>query len=518
MQARSLATLFVSAFLLTALLSPPALCQVSVLTQHGDNARTGANIAETVLTPANVKVATFGKLFTRTLDANVNGQVLYVPNLTIGGAAHNVIFAYTSNNSNGSPSSLYAFDADSPTASAPLWRHQFPASAGWTTCTPVIDAAGGTIYVLSKSTDDNGPTLLHALNLFTGAEKAGSPVTVAASVAGTGDGSVSGTVSFATSHANDRPGLLLLGGVVYISFAHNSDSFPYHGWVLGYRYSGTGFTRTATFCTAPNGGLAGIWMAGQGLAADASGNIYCTVGNGTFDANTGGTSYGMSVLKLTTPNLTVADWFAPFDELSNSNADADLGSCGIAAIPGTNRIFTGSTKFGSTFLLDSTNLGHFTSGGPDKVVQRFNGISNGNVSVNPVCWDTGSFKYVYVWPTGLPIRQFRYDPAVSKFNPGYIFVRSPAAIAAGGSLVVSANGGTNGILWAVGKNSVIHALNAADVSKGDYWNSSLNTARDGISSVGHFQFPTEANGKLYVPTGSGTIAVYGLLAAGSQGV
>src|SRR5690348_11967491 len=158
-KALSLALLILgcAAFLTSAHAVPPA-----VPTQNNDNARTGANLNETILTPANVTVANFGKLFTRTLDANVNGQVLYVPQLTIQGANHNVIFASTSNNSNNSPCSVYAFDADDPTASAALWRHPFTNSAQWTTCTPVIDTANKILYVLTKDTTDIGPTKLHA--------------------------------------------------------------------------------------------------------------------------------------------------------------------------------------------------------------------------------------------------------------------------------------------------------------------------------------------------------------------
>lgn len=491
----------------TAHATPP-----SVLTQHNDNARTGANLAETTLTPANVSAATFGKLFTRSLDANVNGQVLYVPNVTIQGVVHNVLYAYTSNNSNGSPCSLYAFDADDPNQSSPLWHTPLTASAQWTTCTPVIDPSTSTLYVLTKDNNDSGATNLRAFDITTGAEKTGSPITIQATVSGTGDGSVNGKVSFDTTHANCRPGLLLLNGIVYVAFAHNSDSFPYHGWVFGYSYDQTKFTQTAIFCTNPNGGLDGIWMAGKGLMADANNNIYCTVGNGTFDVNSGGTSYGMCVLKLSTPNLTVADWFAPFDEQPNSDADLDLGNCGVLGIPGTDRIFTGGTKFGSVFLLDSTNLGHFTSGGPDKVVQRFDSVTpNNDVGQNAVCWDASSAKYVYLWPGGTDLLQFKYDPAVSQFNPAGVYKQN-SSFTSGGSLTVTSNGSSNGILWAVGNNHVFHAFNAADVTQ-ELWNSNTNASRDALPSVGHFQFPTVVNGKVYVPTGSASIAVYGLLSS-----
>jgi hypothetical protein len=495
--------LFLSA--LPSLAAPP-----SVLTQHNDNARTGSNSQETILTPSNVNVDGFGKLFTRTLDSMVNGQVLYVPNLTIQGVKHNVLFAYTANNdNNNSPCSVYAFDADDPGASSPLWRHQLPASAHWTTCTPVIDPATNTLYVLTKDTDNNGPTRLRALDLTTGSEKPGSPITIAASVPGTGDGSSNGVVSFDTTHNNCRPGLLFLNGVVYLGFAHATDSFPYHGWVFGYRYDQTGFTQTATFCTTPNGGLGGVWQAGKGIAADADGNLYFAVGNGTFNANSGGTSYGMCILRLSTPNLKVVDWFAPFDEAGQSAADLDTGSCGPVGIPGTNRLFVGGTKYAGAFLLDSTNLGHFTQIAPDKALQRLD-VGSGSVGQNPISWDSGTMKYVYLWPPDVNAQQYRYDPGVGKLNPDGIYKQASDSNG-GGSLAVTSNGIANGILWAVGLNGVVYAYDANDISKPAFWTSNQNANRDALPFAGKWQFPTIVNGKAYIPTGTASIAVYGLL-------
>ena len=379
---------------------PAAVAQTAVLTQNNDTARTGANTAETVLTPSNVTVSTFGKLFTITgLNANVNGQVLYVPGVVIAGTAHNVVYAYTSNNTDNSPCGVYAYDADT---GAQLWKTILPNSATYTTATPVIDPATNIMYVLTKTgTDDTGLTYLHAFDITTGQDKPGSPVQVTASATGTGDGSVGGQVYFdgpASSgrfHANDRPALLLANGMVYMGFAHNSDSFPYHGWVLAYKYSDGALTQAASFCATPNGGDGGIWQSGKGLTADSAGNIYFSIGNGTFDANTGGKDYGMCYMKLS-PTLQVLDYFAPHDELTLSNQDLDLGNAGVVGIPGTTTIFGGGTKFGSAFLMDSGNLGGFTPNGPDRVLDRIDGVSgNYDVGQNPIAWDSGTYKYVY---------------------------------------------------------------------------------------------------------------------------
>ena len=493
----------------------PAFAQTAVLTQNNDNARTGANTAETILTPQNVKVATFGKLFTITgLNANVNGQILYMPGVTVAGAKHNVVYAYTSNNSDNSPSGVYAYDADTGTQ---LWKTILPPSATYTTATPVIDPATMTLYVLSKSgTDDTGLTYLHAYECTTGAEKA--VIQVQASAPGTGDGSTNGTVYFdgdhgaGRFHANDRPGLLFANGMVYTAFAHNSDSFPYHGWVLAYKFDGSAkLTQSAVFCTTPNGSDGGIWQAGKGLTADAAGNIYFSVGNGTFNASGGGKDYGMCYMKLG-PMLNVLDWFAPFDEQGLSNQDLDLGNSGVVGIPGTTALFGGGTKFGSAFLMDSANLGKFTPNGPDKVLARVNGVSgNDQVGQNPIGWDSGSFKYAYLWPGGQPLEQFQFDPAAGTLSPKGIFAKAAGGATNGGSLAVSSNGTSNAILWAVGDEGTVRAYDALNVANAELWDSGQNKTRDGIGHTGHFQFPTVVNGKVYVPTGGATVAVYGLL-------
>jgi len=498
--------------------SHPALAQTAVLTQNNDNARTGSNTAETILTPQNVKVATFGKLFTITgLNANVNGQVLYVPGVTIGGATHNVVYAYTSNNTDNSACGLYAYDADN---GRQLWATVLPPSATYTTATPVIDPATNTMYVLTKTgNDDTGLTYLHAFDITTGHDKTGSPIQVAASATGTGDGSVGGKVYFdgpASSgrfHANDRAALLLVNGTVYAGFAHNSDSYPYHGWVLAYKYSGGAFSQTASFCTTPNGGDGGVWQAGKGLTADAAGNLYFSVGNGTFDVNSGGKDYSMCYLKLS-PTLQVLDYFAPFDEQSQSNGDLDMGNSGLANIPGTAALFGGGTKFGSAFLLDSTNLGKFTANGPDKALNRIDGVSgNDQVGQNPIAWDSGSYKYVYLWPGGQPVEQFQYDPSAGKLNPAGVFKTASSSVTDGGSLAVSSSGTGNAILWAIGDNGTVRAYDATNVSNPELWDSAQNASRDSVGHSGHFQFPTVVNGKVYIPTGGSTIAVYGLLQA-----
>ncbi len=511
----ALLALALPAVLSAAALVPQAAQAQAVLTQNNDNARTGANTQETALTPYTVTAARFGKRFTISgLDANVNGQPLYVPGVTLGGARHNVLCVYTSDNADHSPCSVYAFDAD---GGQQLWHTTLPNSATFTTATPAIDQAAGNMYVLTKTdTDDLGSTYLHVFDITTGAERPGSPVQVRASATGRGDGNVGGVVSFdgpASSgrfHADERTGLLLLNGTVYTAYAHNSDSYPYHGWVLGYKYGTGGWTQTVSFCTTPDGGDGGIWQSGKGLTADGQGYIYCSVGNGTFDANTGGRDYGMCYLKLT-PDLKVVDYFSPFDEQAQSNQDLDTGNSGLTLLPGTNRLFGGATKFGTGFLLDSSALGGFTAGGPDKVLDRLDGLTGyDSVGQNPVSFDAGGARYVYLWANGSELEQFRYDPNVGTFSPTGVYKKT-SGLTSGGSLAVSAAGTAGGLLWGVGGDGVVRAFDAVDVSKAPVWTSAQDSARDGLGSVGHFQFPTIVAGKVYVPTGDGRIIAYGLL-------
>ena len=299
-----------------------ATAGVNVLTYHNDNARTGQNTNETVLTPANVASTNFGQIFMQPVDGYVYAQPLVVTNVTIPGkGVHDVVYVATEHDS------VYAFDANSNTVAgaAPLWLVSFinPAagvttvSSGDVSCgdlvpevgitsTPVIDTASGTIYVSAKTKEViNSVTTyyhrLHALDLGTGAEKFGGPVAVQVSVAGTGDGNDgTGHVPFDPLKQLNRSALLLNKGVVYIASASHCDNGPYHGWLLG--YGAQTLTLSNSFNTTPNGGLGGIWHAGGGPACDPSNYIYAITGNGTFDGATNN-DYGDTFLKISRPTV-----------------------------------------------------------------------------------------------------------------------------------------------------------------------------------------------------------------------
>ena len=276
-------------------------------TYHNDNLRT-AKHNETVLTPANVNSTQFGKLFSYPLDGiDFRFATLWQCEHSWEGV-HNVVYVATEHDT------VYAFDADG-LSNSPLWKVSFLKNGATTipcadtgecgdipteigiTGTPVIDQTSGTLYIVAatKETGNNYFQRLHALDIRTGAEKFGGPVILAGSVPGTGDGSVGGQVPFDPLRENQRPGLLLSNGVIYIGFGSHGDVSPWHGWILG--YNATTLQQVLIYNSTPNGTAAGSGKAGR-LATDATGNIYFTTGNGDFDVNTGGIDYGDTIGKL----------------------------------------------------------------------------------------------------------------------------------------------------------------------------------------------------------------------------
>jgi Concanavalin A-like lectin/glucanases superfamily/Chitobiase/beta-hexosaminidase C-terminal domain/PA14 domain/Bacterial Ig-like domain len=521
------------------------VAQVNVLTFHNDVARTGQNTNEVVLTPANVNTATFGKLFSHTVDGQVYAQPLYVSDLAIPGqGTHNVVFVVTQHKG------VYAFDADSAAGSSGglLWNvslgnavatpngdfgnrygayHDIDPEVG-VTSTPVIDPASGTMYI--DAFGRNGTSyqhLVHALDITTGAERSFSPVVVAASVPGNGLDSSGGVVTFNPEQSLQRPALLLNGGKLFIAYSGYADTDPYHGWVLGFdpatltRLPGHVFNTTPNSTYASVSGLGippgegGIWMSGNGPAADAAGNIFFMVGNGPFNANTaGGTEYGDSFMRLSTTNgLAPADYFTPYNQLSLAQADADVGSGGLLLLPdgvgsaAHPQLLVGCGKEGKIYLLDRANLGKYRAAGDTQIVQELPGAVGG-------CWSSPAYfnGKVYYVGSGDSLKAFQLYGG--KFNPTTPVSHSAATFSAGGTPSVSANGTTNGIVWFVqtdgypGGQAVLHAFDASNVAR-ELYNSAQNASRDNPGPTVKFNTPTVANGKVYVGV-AGQLAVYGL--------
>ncbi|HXG19026.1 MAG TPA: LamG-like jellyroll fold domain-containing protein [Methylomirabilota bacterium] len=516
-------------------LATGVFAQVSVLTQHNDNARTGANLNETILNVSNVTVNQFGKLFSRAVDGQIYAQPLYVPNVTIPNkGVHNVVYVATMNNS------VYAFDADDPNASAPLWTRNFgpPVPNQDTgelvdiqpiigiTSTPVIDISTKTLYCVAKTKENNSYfNRLHALDITTGQEKTGSPVVITATIPGTGDGSVGGTITFNQLRQLNRPSLLLLNGVVYIAFGSHGDQDPYHGWVFG--YDAATLQQRAVFNTSPTGSRTSIWQSGQGLAADANGNIYFMTANGSFDVNVGGKNMGSCFVKLSTPTLQLLDWFAPYNEDILNVGNHDLGSAGPLLIPGTNMLIGGG-KEGVLYLLDRNNMGHFRAGDNNQILQSFQATAatsfdNGHLHGSPVYWNSPNWgPLIYLWAETDRLKAYQ------QMGNG-LFNTTPVAVGPtvvpdgmpGAMLSISANGSSpgSGIVWASHPFSgdanlatvpgILQAFDASNVAV-ELWNSKQNAARDDLGNFAKYVPPTIANGKVYLATFSNQLVVYGL--------
>jgi len=517
--------------------------QVSVTTWRYDIGRTGQNLNETVLTPTNVNATQFGKLFSQAVDGYVYAEPLYLPNVTIGGQSHNVVFVETENDS------VYAFDADSNGGSNanPLWFASMltvahGAAAGATppsssvigtdiipqlgiTGTPVIDSATGTIYLVSFTEEGNSFFLrLHALDVTSGAEKLGGPVVISASVPGTGNGSTGGTLALDPEWANQRAGLLLLNGIIYIAFGSHGDNGPWHGWLLG--YNERTLKQTGAFCTSPNGVGGGTWMGGAGLAADVLdsvnhpyGRVFIATGNGDFTATTpyaAGMSYGDSIMNLDLTNgvPTIQDDFTPMGQAQQDEWDMDQASGGVMLVPTQTTgsypyLLVQTGKTGITYLLNRQNLGGYTPAG-DQVVQELTGeVGDTGAWSTPAYWNGN----VYYWGQTDYLKDF---PLVNGQLTGPTATSSEKYGYPGANPVVSANGSTQGIVWSLetdgymdSKPSVLMAHNATNIATTLY-SSNTNLSRDNPGLAVKFTVPTVVNGKVYVGT-QNQLSVYGLL-------
>lgn len=501
--------------------------QVSVTTYHNDNSGTGQNTLETTLTPGNVSASGFGRLFSQTVDGYLYAQPLYVPGVSIAGVSHNVVYVATEHDS------VYAFDADS--GSSVLWKTSLIPAGGSTvssssdikcgdlvpeigiTGTPVIDLNSGTLYVVSTTKEKGGfVQRLHALDITNGTEKLGGPVVIQASVAGTGDGSSLGKVSFDALHENQRAGLLLQNGLVYIGWASHCDISPYHGWVMA--YSATSLAQVAVFNATPNGTTGGIWQGGFGLAGDGT-DVFFATGNGTFDVNSGGSDYGDSIVKLGAPSngtLPVLSYFTPWNQGTLNANDTDLGSGGVLLLPtqsGTYpNLLVQAGKDGVVHLVDADALGGYCSGCSTDVniVQELPGAVGG-IWGGPAFWNNN----IYFGGKSDHVKAFSFNATGSETIAGPTSTSAVSIGQYGPTPSVSANGTSNGIVWIIqadaynkGGPAVLRAFDANNLAT-ELYNSNQN-ANDSPGGAVKFTVPTVANGKVYVGT-STQLSVYGLL-------
>jgi uncharacterized protein (TIGR03382 family) len=499
-----------------------------VLTQHNDVARTGAYLTETTLNTSNVASATFGKLFSRPVDDEIYAQPLYVPDVTLPGAGvHDVVYVATV------ADSVYAFDADDPDSSAPLWHTSLLDPGGVppsdpdisAVCgddysdftknfgivgTPVIDPTAGILYVVGRSKLPDGTfnQKLHALDITTGAEQLGGPVLIQPSSAGTGDGST--TDVFNPLMENQRPGLLLSQGMIYIAWASHDDCVPYHGWVEA--FDAQTLQVAGVFNDTPDGQEGGIWMGGVGPSADANGNVFLSTGNGTTDA----TDYSSSILKFS-PTLQLESFFTPWNYAMLNMNDLDLAASGVLLIPGTN-LAIGGGKSGVFYVVNQSSLGGLSAQQNDsQIVQSFL-VGNNEILSGPVFYNGPTGAFLYVWMEYGNLKAYPFDPGLGLFDTSNVqegTIMVPCF--PGAQLSLSANGTTPGtaILWAlfplaVNGPGMLRAFDATHVTT-ELWNSEENSTRDSLGQFAKFAAPTIANGRVYVPTFSRELAVYGTL-------
>lgn len=556
-----------------------------VFTHHNNLSRDGTNTQEYALTPSNINTATFGKLFSCATATSAEAQAgqgavftqpLWVPGLSIGGGFHNVIFVATQHDT------IFAFDADANPC-VTYWQVNLldalhGGTAGeipvfWNNVgygygdiypevgvagTPVIDSTSNIMYLVSTSQNGGQGTFyqrLHALDLASGNEKYSAPVNIAASVPGVGDGGT--TVDFIAQMENQRLGLAISSGTVYIGWSAHEDASPWHGWLLGYSVANVQ-QQVAVFNTSPNGGAGGIWAGGGAPAIDGEGNLYFSTGNGVFDANMTGmpnNDFGDTVLKLMPSsgstsngqNLNLVDWFTPDNQSCLANTDTDLGAGEPILLPDQTsgpvlHLLLQMGKEGVIYLIDRDNMGGLQtnncSGTNSQIVQTFLGSPSGFYGT-PAFWNNslyfaGSLDSA---GTGDYLKMFSFNPASGTFDT------TPASQSAhyynfpGASPSVSSQGSANGLVWAIdasaygfanpnatgGTNcfqvpvpsqcvgpAVLHVYDASNLTI-EYWNSSMAANnRDQAGTAIKFVPPSIANGKVYV-SARGEVDVYGLL-------
>lgn len=491
--------------------------QVSVTTQHNDSQRTGQNLSETILTTSNVNVSSFGKLFAHAVLGQIYAQPLYLSGVSIAGGTHNVVYVVTEEDV------VYAFDADSNQGanSGPLWKASFanpekgitpvPSSdegctdlTPWIgiTGTPVIDPTTNTLYVVANTkANGNYYQELHALDVTTGQEKFGGPVEIQGHV---------GSMTFNAQYQNQRPGLLLNNGMVYIAWASHCDYGPYTGWIMG--YNAATLQRELIFPTNVDYNLGGIWMAGSGVAADTANNIYAATGNGNF---TGKLDFGDTILKMipSAQTLSVEDYFTPYNQVYLKNYDVDLGSGGVLILPtqpGSNPdLLVESGKEGTIYLVNRDNMGKFNSSSNNNLQTLYFAV--GGMWSMPAYWN----ENVYFWGSGDVIKAFTLTNGLFYSSPtseGSTQIGFPGATPS-----ISASGESNAIAWAIESDAygsgpaILHAYDATNLTT-ELYNSNQNATRDNPGIAVKFTVPTVANGKVYVGE-QGVVSVFGLLPA-----
>lgn len=491
----------------------------AVLTYHNDDARDGAFLEEVTLTPSNVNPSQFGKLISYPVDGQIYGQPLYLPQLNINGAAHDVVFVATQNNT------VYAFDADAASGSgATFWQVNFGVpksaydSAGpWPVVgilsTPVIDATSNTIYVVAHLANTTPEYWLHALDVTTGKDRV-SPVAIAGS-----NGS-----DHLGNGCYQRMGLALdpVTNWIYVPFG----SCP-NGWIFA--YDKTTLQQKAVFEATPGAGGGGFWGSGAAPAIDDStGDIYVMNGTDAGDEQWIGaqsmTGYNDSFLRMNAADLSVLDYFAPYDNAYLSSNDADLGSGGNVLLPGSSSFpheLLGGGKDGRVYVINRDSMGGYNNASNNVLQVVHMGTTQfGNIFSTPVYWN----GTVYIHCSKDVLQAFSWNAGA---NAGQQLSSNPVATGNayfgrhGAIASLSAHGNNNGIVWDIDNSSynptdptasgaaVLHAYDAGNIAT-ELYNSADSGSRDQAGQALKFTVPTIANGRVFVPTAT-ELDIYGLL-------
>jgi hypothetical protein len=561
-----------------------------VFTHHNELSRDGLNSQEYALNATNVNTSTFGKLFScatatateaQASEGAVFTQPLWVPGLSIGGGTHNVILVATQHDT------VFAFDADAnpcvtywqvnlldslhggTSNESPVFWDDVGCQCGigdiypevGVTGTPVIDPTTNTVYLVSLSQNSSLGAFyqrLHALDLTSGNEKFSAPVNIAASVPGIGDGGT--TVAFNAQMENQRLGLALNAGTVYIGWSAHEDASPWHGWLIGYSTANVQ-QQLAIFNSSPNAQAGGMWAGGGAPAIDSEGNIYVSTGNGTYDVTLNGTpdnyDFGDSVVQLvpftgTTPNgvnLSLTDWFTPDDEVCLANSDADLGAGEPILLPDQTsgpvlHLLVAMGKQGVIYVINRDNMGMLQennqcAGSNSQIVQTFIGSPSGFYGT-PAFWQNNLYFAGSLDNAGAGdyLKMFSFNSTTGTFATTPVSQSSHYYNFPGVSPSVSSQGSSNGIVWGIDASAygyanpnpsdgvtncfqvpvpttcvgpaVLHAYDASNLAV-EYWNSLMAPGnRDQAGNAVKFVPPTIANGKVYVSARS-EVDVYGLL-------
>jgi outer membrane protein assembly factor BamB len=504
-----------------------------VTTYHDDIARDGLNAEETILTLSNVNSAQFGKIGFDTVDGLVDAEPLYLANVIVGGGLHSVLYVATEHGS------LYAFDADN---GAQLWKVSLVGSGETTsddrgcgqvspeigiTSTPAIDrrqGVNGTLFTVGMTKDASGSyhQRLHALDITTGAEIGGSPTEITAIYPGTGASASGGNVLFEPGQYKERAALLLLNDNVYLGFSSHCDIRPYTGWVMG--YSESTLQQTQVLNLTPNGSEGSIWMSGDGMAADSSGNLYFLDANGSFDTTLDASGFpangdfGNAMLKVSTSGaLAVEDYFETYNTVTESDEDEDLGSGGEVLLPDetdaasvVRHLIVGAGKDSNIYLADRDNMGKFEAGivTDPNIYQEVMGALAGQVFATPAFFN----GVLYYGAVGDALKAFPMTDAKLATTPSS---RSSTSFPYPGTTPsISANGTQDGIVWALESSmsapGVLHAYDTANLTHELYNTGQAAGGRDSFGNGNKFITPLIVNGKVYVGTQTG-VAVFGLL-------